>query len=602
MSVRVLELEQIQGNIVPGFYKDAQDFLFVRFPDPATGRRWLAELVPRLSTAADIMPVNAATRERRKHNDKAPAPNCWINVAVSYAALRALDIPDIERFPPEFKRSALERAEQLGDAPVVEGFDIGGRRTEAHAVLLLGANTCEELNALQNELGVNKVRRKIGDVNLIAWQHGQSRGDGRENFGFLDGRSQPVPPNFGSDGWQSTPDGQYVAPGEFILGQPDEHHSSAFDEPEWARNGSYLVFRRFRQNVGSFEASLVRQAQHLPELVHDANELATKLMGRSREQRANPTVAEFAGDPLGDRCPLFSHVRKANPRDRQVDEPNRHRIIRRGITYGPHEDQDVGLLFVAYQASIARGFEHIATRWLATPTFVGPAPGLATEPGDLSALETPGVDPITAWTGRGTHRVNAHKPGTGTGEFIPVDLEQFVEVRGCGCFFAPSLKGITDMATEHELHANMLGTLIVDNMPYGDAVKVGSLESGDAKDLAKPYDAANPPDIHNLDVQVFGALNGYNKVRPLQVKVIPADEAGPYMETPHPNGVVVPADQNAYARAAEYGGQIFHVMLPNGMEHPITKGMLIPYKYTDVNGKPVYASIIVLYNGTGEPG
>src|SRR6202023_3182594 len=111
-------------------------------------------------------------------------------------------------------------------------------------------------------------------------------------------------------------------------------------------------------------------------------------------------------------------------------------------------DADRGLLFLAYQASIGRGFEHIATQWLGVSTFPHPAPGLPVDPVGLSVLETPGLDPVTAWTGPGhaTHRIYFHKPvaGHANGDFIPVDLQSFVEVKGSGYFFAPSLHGITD--------------------------------------------------------------------------------------------------------------------------------------------------------------
>ncbi len=47
-------------------------------------------------------------------------------------------------------------------------------------------------------------------------------------------------------------------------------------------------------------------------------------------------------DPDGMRCPLGAHIRRANPRDMLGDDPEeglmisrRHRLIRRGRSYGP---------------------------------------------------------------------------------------------------------------------------------------------------------------------------------------------------------------------------------------------------------------------------
>ena len=84
-----------------------------------------------------------------------------------------------------------------------------------------------------------------------------------------------------------------------------------------------------------------------------------------------------------DRCPFAAHTRKTNPRADLEDFPSTaqpplpkgpiptepHRIIRRGIQFGPEVTapeaasgttaHDRGLLFAAYQANIANGFQFI---------------------------------------------------------------------------------------------------------------------------------------------------------------------------------------------------------------------------------------------------
>ncbi len=110
---------------------------------------------------------------------------------------------------------------------------------------------------------------------------------------------------------------------------------------------------------------------------------------------AHPTVLEDAhinnfgyqdNDPDGHLMPLAAHIRKVNPRDQSNpgrDESIRHRIARRGITYGPEfvdtetpygagpvpDNQDRGLLFLCYQSSIAKGFEFIQSQWANQPDF-----------------------------------------------------------------------------------------------------------------------------------------------------------------------------------------------------------------------------------------
>ena len=71
-----------------------------------------------------------------------------------------------------------------------------------------------------------------------------------------------------------------------------------------------------------------------------------------------------------ERCPFAAHTRKMNPRSdlgEEVVDP--HRIIRRGIQFGPevtHQEssthkteKDRGLLFVSYQSNLAQGFQFL---------------------------------------------------------------------------------------------------------------------------------------------------------------------------------------------------------------------------------------------------
>src|SRR5207302_10783425 len=159
---------------------------------------------------------------------------------------------------------------------------------------------------------------------------------------------------------------------------------------------------------------------------------------------------EFAADPLGDGCPLFAHVRKANPRDRASEQPNRHRIIRRGISY-TESDTDRGLLFVAYQASIERQFEHIYRHWLADSMFPPPAEALNFHKSMmLSRVETPGVDPLAGQASGANRDVFYHRsgPGMARDDFIPLTLPRFVEPTATGYFFAPSLTALQRISAE----------------------------------------------------------------------------------------------------------------------------------------------------------
>jgi deferrochelatase/peroxidase EfeB len=136
---------------------------------------------------------------------------------------------------------------------------------------------------------INVVYSEIGTV-----RPGQNRG--REHFGFMDGISQPgirgltrpSRPYAATD--QGLPGQDLVWPGEFVLGYPGQDSQ----DPEkpgrtaplpapWARNGSYMVFRRLEQRVPEFRSYVGAQAVRLgiyPEL------LAARMVGRWRSGRA----------------------------------------------------------------------------------------------------------------------------------------------------------------------------------------------------------------------------------------------------------------------------------------------------------------------------
>ena len=245
-----------------------------------------------------------------------------------------------------------------------------------------------------------------------------------EHFGFRDGVSQPairgltLPslPSGAPD--QRLPGQDLLWPGEFILGYPGQDPRDP-KEPgpivplpaPWAKNGSYMVFRRLEQRVPEFNAFVRAQAARFgmyPEL------LAARIVGRWRSGAPlelapiddKPSLAAddrrnndfgYAGDPWQRACPYAAHIRKTNPRDdvpAEQAEMLRHRIIRQGIPFGPEvapgettTKHKRGLMFVCYQTSIERQFEYIQRR-ANDPNFIG---GKKRPSG---AGVTPGFDPI----------------------------------------------------------------------------------------------------------------------------------------------------------------------------------------------------------------
>lgn len=86
----------------------------------------------------------------------------------------------------------------------------------------------------------------------------------------------------------------------------------------------------------------------------------------------DPAQSQFRGIQL--ECPVWSHVRKANPR--QLDGAANIRIFRRGYLYNDDSvngKASSGLLFICFQKDIERGFEYIKKEFLNNVNF--PVPG-----------------------------------------------------------------------------------------------------------------------------------------------------------------------------------------------------------------------------------
>ena len=236
----------------------------------------------------------------------------------------------------------------------------------------------------------------------IQWMSRLTTNDGRsrEHFGFLDSQSEPVL-NESEEGDKYL---NHINLGEILLG----HDNAADTAPNPAdctemqkllRNGSFMVVRKLRQNVGRLEEAIASAVKAptsgLPPGTPEAQRLFLmgKMVGRwpighLKEGKAlvdaTPGIDnDFNFDPKeqGKDCPFHAHIRRANPRDDSDPEPpgaRPPRLIRRGMSYGPMYEptkaideserlksleQERGLVFIAYNASIGEQFE-VVQRWL----------------------------------------------------------------------------------------------------------------------------------------------------------------------------------------------------------------------------------------------
>jgi Dyp-type peroxidase family len=474
-----LPWDEVQGNIYPGFKKDHQSFLFVRFPGTdqdtpdAQARAWLDELRPSIAAAEEVLAFNELfriLRRRRPGREAEAAQATWANVGFTYQGLQKLLTVPADVFPSSFRAGMHGRAAALGDVTdEMPGWLVGGsKETEADAILLLAADLADDL---ADEIArQRRLLAKHGLTELVRLD-GETLGDAREHFGFRDGISQPVPVERAD--LATTPQG--VLAGEFILGlDRDAHLTEDPAPPAWARNGSYLVFRRLRQNVAAFRAGAAAAAATLTNAqgsVVTAERFEALCLGRWKDgvpvsrppttpgdtpPSLEITAQDLRDDPAGLKMPRFSHVRKVHPRDRDGDRPTQRRLIRRGITYGPplpdgapNDGADRGILFLAYQASIADQFEFITITWMNTRRFPSPGSTVQQRPRDSA-----GEDPIAGafWDRPAEPRtifcpVSAKETGGRlTVDAIAIKLDRYVTMTGGGYFFCPSISALGTLA------------------------------------------------------------------------------------------------------------------------------------------------------------
>ncbi|MFE2154206.1 peroxidase [Streptomyces lavendulae] len=430
-----------QGDVLAGSRKDHACLLLVHFRDVVLARRWLARLVPELSTTEEMARFNAlfsAARVKAGGTDPASLSAQWTGLSLTYPGLRLFAGRDPFPAVPAgstaeaFTQGAALRAEALGDtgtsAPASWLFGAEDPRRAVHAVLNLSADDPDRLAST-----VTRHREALataGATIVFRQDAGTLPGAlrGHEHFGFTDGISQPgvlgfhAPDPATGTTVQGKPGTRLVPAGEFLVGQEKAGQRPA-GLPAWATGGSFQVVRRLAQDVpGWWEQARQRLAELKKAGAAPADATATwvaaRLVGRwpGGTPIAGCPLAEVPG-PVGDdpdahltyhedgqgwHTPLFAHIRKGNPRDGLVPGPGRppldpgvldnRRIIRRGIPFGPAYDPQHpegaggpdtprGLVFIGYQADLVQQFEFVAKKWINESDFpAGRNPRVGADP------------------------------------------------------------------------------------------------------------------------------------------------------------------------------------------------------------------------------
>jgi deferrochelatase/peroxidase EfeB len=431
---RQLDLLDIQGNVVRAYGRYNFPFaryVFLNIRDGARGRAFVGAVTQEVRTAVGwgdgMNPIEK--------------PLSTVNIGFAYQGLKELELPraSLIGFPMEFVMGMKKRKDILGDdgrsAP--EHWDPiwrDNRETDRHkdVHIWISINGQSYTDVLKRYVWLlDLVHHSAGGVAILSGHRGDDGAghllfqdghalfeDGRpipkEHFGYTDGIGDPVfeglpgsPERVAGRGKQLR-DGQWkpLATGEFILGHLDEANEYPLaPAPQLlSRNGTFMVYRKLHQNVGSFNAFLDRSGRSYP---GGKELLAAKFVGRWRDNGA-PLVAapdvqskaawdrKFAQanqqerdrmlsgftydkDLQGAKCPFSSHMRRINPRAALEFTPgafntpgalaNRRRVMRRGLPYGEvkdptRDDGNHGIVIMMLNASIMRQFEFVQQQWI----------------------------------------------------------------------------------------------------------------------------------------------------------------------------------------------------------------------------------------------
>ena len=480
-------LADVQGNVLHAYgteFPAAEYLLLDVAPDRAADARrvlarWSACVT--FDRGVPLLPVD----DERAH----------LNLAFTSAGLAALGATadELAALPEEYLQGAEDRAAGLGDRADSDPARWQFGAPAAHVAVVVAARSATAARAAADGLLAELERERMPltvhrrqPAALLDWPPGGAdvrcgSRFSREHFGFADGCSQPGidrahpveevgavgagvrttrPPGSTIAGaleaWRlRAPRRQWrgVALGEFVLGFPGEDAElPAASRSPLAWGGTFMVLRKLEQDVPAF---LAHTAQAAPPGMGE-EEVRARIVGRWQDgtplalspsgpderianDRARANAFGYADDPDGLRCPVGAHVRRTNPRDGLPaggEATMRHRIIRRGLPYGPPYDPDEpeeeqperGLMFGCFSASIARGFETIQREWCSD----GGQLGLGTSPDYLlQQRPAPGAEPA------GSIELDA-----GRGLRIGAPPRPFVVTRGMEYLLLPGRSGL----------------------------------------------------------------------------------------------------------------------------------------------------------------
>jgi len=486
MSV-TLDLDDIQGLIIRGYRLPVARYYFFRVhsttPDESPSQQAGDREINRNCLNTHNTQARAFVAEVRKKvsvgslqwRDKMPPEGATTNIAFTYPGLAALGVPatTLDGFPVEFQQGMKLRSALLGDTGPSDPKHWDDVWQQGAVHIWVSINAINEAALEQREKWLmDLVEASEGGITLSYVQNAAAlvingEPSNKEHFGYSDGISNPV---FEGSGVENRPGrgklddkGQWVPlkTGEFVLGYGDEGGEvpPAPIPHAFSNNGTFMVYRKLHQRVKSFYDYFEAEAEKYP---GGKGKLAAKWAGRWENgaplelyPHQQPDLKDvpkarmndfsyLPQDADGRRCPMGSHIRRANPRDSlgfNGKLANRRRIARRGLPYGAFQpagqrddESEHGIVFMALNANIARQFEFIQQQWMDY--------GNDFQMGDDKDVL------IGNNNGDTSRALIQGDPETGEPPHFCLKLPHFVETRGGDYFFIPSMTALRLIANQ----------------------------------------------------------------------------------------------------------------------------------------------------------
>ena len=172
----VLNVNDIQGNIIPGFNKDHETLLFFEIVDANQAKKWIEPVSNQISTLYEVQNFKKVYRSRKLRLGKEPSElvATWTNIAFSYDGMKKLakNMEELDAYLNKSFKDGLNFSvsKNLGDPvePSAEGnynnWVIGGPNSKPDIILIVASDNSQiletqvqSLTSQSNSNGLKKI-------------------------------------------------------------------------------------------------------------------------------------------------------------------------------------------------------------------------------------------------------------------------------------------------------------------------------------------------------------------------------------------------------------------------------------------------------------